>query len=115
MNPDEQREVIVRFDEDQLFTAAVQLMRRIHDEVVHGNEDAVHGDLPRAIDDLNLGPWHELERSLVADWPYAIECQLLAWLMRRLEAVSSDEVGLEAVVTARWLMRPNAVPLWTRS
>jgi hypothetical protein len=111
MTPDEQLQLFAQYDEDQLFTAALQLMRRIHDDVVDGGEEAVHGDLPGAIDDLSLGPWHELEQTLVADWPYAVECRLLALLMRRLEDVSSGE---EAVVSARWLLRPGGPAFWAR-
>jgi hypothetical protein len=114
MTPDEQLELFAQYDEDQLFTAALQLMRRIHDEVVDGGEEAVHGDLPGAIDDLSLGPWYELDQAFVADWPYAIECRLLAWLMGRLEGVSSDASGEEAVVTARWLLRPGGLAFWAR-
>lgn len=114
MTPGEQLELFAQYDEDQLFTAALQLMRRIHDEVADGSEEAVHGDLPSAIDDLSLGPWHELDHTLVADWPYGIECQLLAWLMGRLELVSSGASGEEAVVTARWLLRPGGPALWAR-
>ena len=114
MTPDEQLHVFSEFDEDRLFTAAMQLMRRIHDEVVDGDEEAVHGDLPNAIDDLSLGPWQERDERLVADWPYAVECRLLNWLLARLEAVSTSPSAEEAVVTARWLLLPSAAPLWTR-
>lgn len=112
MTPDEQLELFARYDDAQLFTAAVQLMRRIHDEVVWCGESPVHGDLPRAIDDLSLGPWHEIDQTLVAEWPYQIECTLLRWLMAKLEAVTSDPGGLESVVTTRWLLIPSAAPLW---
>jgi hypothetical protein len=114
MTPDEQLELFAQYDKDQLFTAALQLMRRIHDEVVDGGEEAVHGDLPGAIDDLSLGPWRELDQTLVADWPYAIECRLLTWLMGRLEVVSSGPAGAEAVVTASWLLLPGGASLWAR-
>jgi hypothetical protein len=114
MTPDEQLELFAQYDEHQLFTAALQLMRRIHDEVVYGGEEAVHGDLPGAIDDLSLGPWNELDRTLAADWPYAIECRLLRWLMGRLEVASCGPAAAEAVVTASWLLRPGDAPLWAR-
>lgn len=114
MTPDEQLELFTRFTDDQLFTAATQLMRRIHDEVVYGDEEAVHADLPSAIDDLCLGPWHELDEQLVDDWPYGFECSLLNQLLKALEARTSDPHGLEAVVTTRWLLRPADAPLWAR-
>lgn len=114
MTLDEQLELFARYDEDQLFTAALQLMRRMYDEVVDGGEEAAHGDLPSAMDDLSLGPWHELDQPLVDDWPYAIECRLLKWLLGRLEAVSSGPTAAAAVVTARWLLRPGDAPLWAR-
>ena len=114
MTPDEQLELFSRYDKDQLFTAALQLMRRIHDEVLDGGEEAVHGDLPGAIDDLSLGPWCELDQALVADWPYAVECGLLTWLMGRLEVVSTGASGEEAEVTASWLLLPGGPALWAR-
>jgi hypothetical protein len=114
VTPDEQLELFAQYDEDQLFTAALQLMRRTHDHVVDGGDEAIHGDLPGAIDDLSLAPWHELDQTLVAKWPYTIECQLLAWLMGRLEEVSSGASGEEAVVTARWLLRPGGPAFWSR-
>lgn len=114
MTPDEQLKLFAEYDEDQLFTAALQLMRRIHHEVVHCGEEAVHGDLPSAIDELTLGPWRELDQALVADWPYAIECRLLTFLMSRLEVVSSGPAAAQAVVTASWLLRPGGAPLWAQ-
>ena len=110
MTPDEQLELFAQFDEDQLFTAATQLMWRIYDEVVQGDEEAVHGDLPSAIDDLSLGPWHEVDATVVAVWPYAMECRLLSWLLARLESVSTRPGATEAVVTARWLLLPSSGP-----
>ncbi|CAN5353750.1 hypothetical protein BH09ACT12_BH09ACT12_17150 [soil metagenome] len=114
MTPDDQFELLASFDEDRLFTAAMQLMRRIYDGVVEGNEEAVHGDLPSALDDLSLGPWHELNEPLVVDGPCAMKCRQLNWILARLEAVSSRPGATEAVVTARWLLRPSAAPLWAR-
>ena len=111
MTPDDQLELFAEFDEDELFTAAMQLMRRIHDAVVYGGEEAVHGALPDAIDDLELGPWHELDQPLVAAWPYAVDCALLSWVMLRLEDASS---GDSAVVTARSLLRPGGPKFWAR-
>jgi hypothetical protein len=113
MTPEVQLELFAQLDEDQLYTAATQLMRRIYEEVVEGDEEAVHGDLPNAIEDLSLGPWHELDETLVSAWPYAMECRLLSLLLARLESMSSRPGGLEAVVTARWLLLPSAAPLWT--
>lgn len=55
-----------------MYTAATQLMRWVYEDVVGGDEEVVHGDLPNAIDDLSLGPWHELDETLVAPWPYAV-------------------------------------------
>lgn len=92
----------------------MQLMRRIHNQVVIGGEEAVHGDLPSAIDDLALGPWHELAATLVAPWPYAMECRPLSLLLSHLESVSTRSGAIEAVVTARWLLLPSATPLWAR-
>ena len=114
MTPDAQLQLFDQFNEDQLFTAAMQLMRRIYDEVVEGGEEAVHGDLPSAIDDLYFGPWQELDAPLVADWPYPVECGLLSWLLARLQAVSTSQRAEEAVVTVQWLLRPSATPLWAR-
>lgn len=96
MSPDEQLELFAQYDEEQRFTAALQLMRHIHDGVVDGGEEAVHADLLGAIDDLSLRPWHELDQPLVEDWLYAIECRLLTWLMGRLEVVSSGPAAAEA-------------------
>ncbi|MDF1602203.1 hypothetical protein [Nocardioides sp. YIM 152315] len=114
MTPDAQLHLFDQFDEDQLFTAAMQLMRRIYNGVVEGGDEAVHGDLPSAIDDLSLGPWQELDVPLVADWPYPMECGLLSWLLDRLQAVATGPRAEEAVVTARWLLRPSATPLWAQ-
>ncbi|GAA1936301.1 hypothetical protein GCM10009797_32350 [Nocardioides hwasunensis] len=111
MTPDEQLELFAAFDEDELFSAALQLMRRIHDAVVYDGEEAVHGDLPSAIDDLELGPWQELDQPLIENWPYAVDCELLSWLLRRLEDASS---GDSAVVTARSLLRPGGPKFWAR-
>ncbi len=111
MTPDEQIELFAEFDEDELFTAALQLMRRMRDAVVSEGEQAVHGDLPSAIDDLEMGPWHELDRPLVSDWPYAVDCALLSCLLRRLEVLSSGDAS---VVTARWLLRPGGPKFWAR-
>lgn len=113
MTPEEQLGLFAQFSEDQLFTAAMQLMRRIHDDVARGHEEAIHGDLPGAIDDLSLGPWHELDEPLVADWPYALSCLMLRWVLDRLEAVSSEPRAIEAVISARWLLRPPSfTPFW---
>lgn len=111
MTPEAQLELFTNFDEDELFSAAMQLMRRIHDAVVYEGEEAVHGDLPSAIDDMELGPWHELDRPLVAEWPYSVDCALLSWLLRRLEEVSSGDAS---VVTARWLLLPGGPKFWAR-
>jgi hypothetical protein len=62
MTPDEQLKLFAQYDEDQLFTAALQLMQRIDHEVVRRGDEAVHGDLPREIDDLSLGPGTNLAR-----------------------------------------------------
>lgn len=110
MTSDTQLELFTLYNEDQLFTAAIQLMRRIYDQVVIGGEDAVHGDLPSAIDDLALGPWREVDQPLVGDWPYGLECRYLSWLLRRLEEVSSAE----AVISARSLLRPGGLMFWAR-
>jgi hypothetical protein len=46
VTPDEQLELFAQYDEDQLFTAAMQPLRRIHDDVVDGGEEAIHGNFP---------------------------------------------------------------------
>ena len=78
MTSDEWLERLAHLDEDRLFTAALQLMRQIYDEVVEGDEEAVHGDLPSAIEDLCAGPWHEVDEqplaiSFVRDGVQAVE------------------------------------------
>ena len=114
MTPEEQLELFAQFDENELYTAAMQLMRRMDDAVVDNGEEPVHADLPGAIDDLSLGPWHEIDQPLVAGWPYAVDCVLLGPLMRRLEEVSCGAAGEEAVIIARWLLRPGRPTLWAQ-
>ena len=46
MTPEEQLELFAQFDENEVYTAAMQLMRRMDDAVVDNGEDAFTPTFP---------------------------------------------------------------------